>query len=225
MHFHMNNLRRVFLLIVPVLICACQEKKTNNAESDNVAKAEEYQKKGYAFYEARDYHKAIENFNRAAQLNPNDEMIFVNRGNAKDQSGDAQGAIDDYSRAIQLKPDMAMAYFNRAYVKEIRLKDVKGAMEDYELTIKYDPDHEGVFFNYALILLDLKDYEKAKKNFEEHIKHYGEDYYATYYIGLCDLGLGDSLKGMELIRQAASMENPMAVTYLAQQDSLKKVSR
>ena len=48
--------------------------------------------------------QAIQDFDRAIQLNPNDATVFNNRGLAYDRLEQYQKAIQDYDRAIQLKP-------------------------------------------------------------------------------------------------------------------------
>ena len=68
-------------------------------------------------YEAGDYKGAIEDFNKAIQLNPTFASAFNNRGIAKDVLGDNKGAIDDFNKGIQLNPTNANAFSGRGNAK------------------------------------------------------------------------------------------------------------
>jgi tetratricopeptide (TPR) repeat protein len=61
---------------------------------------------------------AMEDYNKAIQLNPNDAVAYNNRGNAYHAQGQYDRAIEDYNKAIQLNPNYAQAYAFRgaAYV-------------------------------------------------------------------------------------------------------------
>ena len=53
---------------------------------------------------------AIDDFNRALQLDPYSANAYLSRGNAYSQTERLKEALSDYSRAIDLKPDLAEAY-------------------------------------------------------------------------------------------------------------------
>ena len=56
---------------------------------------------------------AIEDLDKAIELNPNNEAGYINRGNSKNNFGQYQEAIEDYDKAIQLNPNNQDAYFYR----------------------------------------------------------------------------------------------------------------
>lgn len=56
---------------------------------------------------------AIQDFNRAIDLNPDYGEAYTNRGAEKDEMGDYSGAILDYDKAIQIDPNDTIAWFNR----------------------------------------------------------------------------------------------------------------
>ena len=49
-----------------------------------------------------DYYGAISDFNRALEMNPYSEIVFKNRGIAKEYLGDMKGACDDWRKAFSL---------------------------------------------------------------------------------------------------------------------------
>ena len=49
-----------------------------------------------------DYYGAISDFNKALEMNPYSEIVFKNRGIAKEYLGDMKGACDDWRKASSL---------------------------------------------------------------------------------------------------------------------------
>lgn len=50
------------------------------------------------------YKKALENFNKAITIEPNNDMFYASRSAAKKGLKDFQGALKDIEKAIELKP-------------------------------------------------------------------------------------------------------------------------
>ena len=57
--------------------------------------------------------KAIEDYTKAIELNPQHANAYHNRGLAWSKKGDRDKAIEDYNKAIELNPQYADAYNNR----------------------------------------------------------------------------------------------------------------
>ncbi|MDR0872396.1 MAG: tetratricopeptide repeat protein [Prevotellaceae bacterium] len=93
--------------------------------------AEEYLNKGIKFYNNGDFKRAIENYDKAIETNPNDAIAYNNRGLAKYNLGDYQAAIDDYSKAIEINPNYVMAYNNMGVAYEL-LKQLPQAIDCYQ---------------------------------------------------------------------------------------------
>lgn len=60
------------------------------------------------------YEKALADFNKTIQLEPDFAFAFYDRAYVKYKLNDFRGAIDDYNYAIQCDPGFADAYYNRA---------------------------------------------------------------------------------------------------------------
>lgn len=63
--------------------------------------SEDYFKKGNAKCATKDFKGAIEDYNKAIELNPENDDIYFKRGIAKAYSGDNKAAIKDYKRAAK----------------------------------------------------------------------------------------------------------------------------
>lgn len=81
--------------------------------------ARTYRNIGIAHRRNGDPRKAIENYDKAIALRPNDLWDdYVNRGNAWSDLGEFNNALKDYDLAFQSKPDYNEAYYNRGIVFE-----------------------------------------------------------------------------------------------------------
>jgi tetratricopeptide (TPR) repeat protein len=78
----------------------------------------------------KEYKKAIEIFDQAALVSPDDPEIYAHRGQAKHYLNQFKEAIEDYNIAIRLQPDYAEVYHLRGLAKG-ELKDNVGACEDW----------------------------------------------------------------------------------------------
>ncbi|KAF0176907.1 MAG: tetratricopeptide repeat protein [Hyphomonadaceae bacterium] len=84
--------------------------------------------------------KALEDFDRAIDWQPDLGEAYVNRGAALILSGDFQGAIASINRGLELgAEDPHEAYFNRAIAYE-KLDDLPAAYADYRRAVELKPD-------------------------------------------------------------------------------------
>lgn len=76
-----------------------------------------------------DYVDAIDDYNQALALSPNNSEILYNRAVAYYSVGDVEKALQDFDRTIELDSTMAQAYANRGVIR-LELRDIKGAHSD-----------------------------------------------------------------------------------------------
>ena len=72
-----------------------------------------YNNRGNTYNGKGAYDQAIEDFDKAIELNPKLTEAYYNRGNAYYGKKDYDKAIADYNKAIELNPNYAEAYYNR----------------------------------------------------------------------------------------------------------------
>ena len=77
-----------------------------------------------------DYNKAIADYTKAIELEPNKSRAYYNRGFLKHEFNDDTGAIADYNIAIRLDPNYADAYYNRGLSRYL-LGDKNGRDRDF----------------------------------------------------------------------------------------------
>ena len=109
---------------------------------------------GMIYFEQGDYKEAIDAFDEAIKLDPQDAIAYYNRGVAYKSLGQSsqgqqsgvqlrlgqyRSAIQDFDQAIRLNPQ-ADAYYNRG-VAHRYLDQFELALEDFDKAIRLNPQH------------------------------------------------------------------------------------
>jgi len=132
--------------------------------------------KGNAFLESRNYNDAINAYNKAIQLNPNNDVAYLKRGVAHFNLGNYQQAINDYNMAIndynmaiQLNPQYADTYNGRG-VAYGKLGNSQKAINDFNKAIELNPQYAEAYSNRAVVYFKLGDEHKAVDNVKSAAK-------------------------------------------------------
>jgi tetratricopeptide (TPR) repeat protein len=120
-----------------------------------------YMRRGFAYRVKGDTDRAIADFDRAIQINPNRADSYMGRGLAYRVKGDTDRAIADFDRAIQLDPNNANAYFSRGAIYGAVKDDFDRAIADYDKAIEIKPDFADSYIGRGLAYADKGDLEKA----------------------------------------------------------------
>jgi tetratricopeptide (TPR) repeat protein len=109
-----------------------------------------------------DYEKAIEEFRKALEINPQAKGIHREIGRALVELGQFDEAIEELEKELRVFPNAGIVNFllGQAYFK---LKEYNKAREHYEAEIKVNPDYENAYYNLIRIYTMLKETEKAKE--------------------------------------------------------------
>jgi tetratricopeptide (TPR) repeat protein len=100
--------------------------------------AVDYNNRGLAFYDKRDYDHAIADYNQALRIDANLAQAYNGRCAAQNAKGNTGMAIADCDQAIQIDPNFAFAYNNRGIAKRAR-GDSAGGDADIARAIELDP--------------------------------------------------------------------------------------
>jgi tetratricopeptide (TPR) repeat protein len=111
--------------------------QSGHETQQNLARA--FSSRGLAYARKGQYDHAIEDFDQAIRLNPNDAVAFSNRGAAYARRGQPDRAIEDYDQAIRLNPDYATAFYNRGFVKRAK-GDFAGGDDDIAKAKQLNPN-------------------------------------------------------------------------------------
>ena len=99
-----------------------------------------YLNRGRSYHELGEFDFAIEDFDRAIALVPDNSVAYNNRGTTYHELGEFSLAIADFDRAIALDPDNVSAYNNRASAAcLLRVPRTPLALEDVLMSIQLMP--------------------------------------------------------------------------------------
>ena len=115
---------------------------------------------GYDCDERGEYQQAIDCYNKAIELDPEDADTYNNKGIALKSLGEYQQAIDCYDKAIKLKPDDLKAYYNKGDALR-ELGDHQQAIDCYDKAIELTPDYADAYNNKGIALHNLGEYQQA----------------------------------------------------------------
>jgi len=123
---------------IPAVILLVKRRREFEEEKEN---ADAYYKHGNAYDEMGEYAKAIADYNKAIELDPNHALAYFNRAYAYGEIGQYDKAIADYTKAIELDPSDAQAYHNRGLDYQSK-GEVPNAVSDLDKCIKLSTDPE-----------------------------------------------------------------------------------
>jgi len=136
-----------------------------------------------------DKQKAIDDCDKAIQINPNYADAYSARAIIKYELGDKQGAIDDCDKVIQLNPDDADAYGARGQAR-YESGDKQGAIADYNKVIQLNPNDADAYNNRGLVKAQLGDQQGAIADYNKVIQLNPNDADAYSNRGLAKSELG-----------------------------------
>ena len=100
-----------------------------------------YQGRGYASAADQRYQEAINDYNDALKLTPQEARIYEQRAAVEMKIQDYGKALADYSELIKLKPKETKYYNYRAYIYELQ-NESKKALADTEKVLQMDPNNQ-----------------------------------------------------------------------------------
>tara|TARA_Y200000002_G_scaffold265371_1_gene220450 strand:+ start:131 stop:1222 length:1092 start_codon:yes stop_codon:yes gene_type:complete len=130
-----------------------------------------------SFHENKDYKSAIENYTKAIDINTNDPLLYLYRGQSKFKLKDYLGALSDYSKANELEPEDEYINESIGFVYS-EMKDHKKAIQAFTTCIETNlcPSFS-LYLHRAIQKRELNDYEGEIEDLTKAIKSLDEDDY------------------------------------------------
>ena len=113
---------------------------------------------------SKDYSEAINDYNKAIDINPNQTLPYYLRGKAKGSLGDYTGLLSDFDKVIELgakkrereiysweqvaydmNANIDYSFYESRARAKVHFEDYSGAIEDYKKALK---DHPFLFNQY-----------------------------------------------------------------------------
>jgi len=119
-------------------------------------------------YSELDNPLAVEYFENALQVKPNDKDVLYAKGMFEQEHDMLNEAMQSYTQAIKAHPDFREAYYNMGYLHMYYLKLYREGLNYFDQAVKVDPQYYQAYYNrgYSFELLGdinnaAKDYRKA----------------------------------------------------------------
>lgn len=151
---------QVIIWVFILLLLGCAVEKPMEKAPPPIETAETYFSRGVESSQKGDFRKAISDYNKAIDVNPEFVVAYLNRGYSYSRMGELDKAIADYTRAIELNPRYAIAYHNRGFVYR-KIGDYDRAILDFTKAIEIDPKYASAYYYRGQIYHYKKEYEMA----------------------------------------------------------------
>jgi tetratricopeptide (TPR) repeat protein len=145
-----------------------------------------YINRGNTYSGLKRYERAIEDYNKAIELNPKYAGAYYNRGLAYRKLKRYERAIEDYNKAIELNHDFTLAYKSRG-VAYRELKQYAKEQEDYKKALELDPKHILALLNFSESYIITKNYVGAHATAEKalNIAEESKDLIISHFLMVC----------------------------------------
>jgi tetratricopeptide (TPR) repeat protein/S1-C subfamily serine protease len=178
-----------------------------------------YGNRGNLYREQQKYKLALDDYNKAIELNPNHAGAYYNRGLLYSDQKKYDLALSDYDKAIEINHNYAEAYVNRGVLYRLQEK-YELALADYDKAIELNRNDAVAYYNRGNLYKNLQKYDSALADYNQAIKlnrNFANAYYnrGVLYIDLqkYDLALSDFSKAIEINRNFAGAYNNRGLLY------------
>jgi len=109
---------------------------------------------------------AIQELNRAADLDPGYALTYSHRGDAWAEKRDMPKALADYTRALEIDPRYAAAYLHRgiAYAKQSQFHK---AVEDYSRALDLNPQYHQALYSRGNAYSETGRFDQALADYDQ----------------------------------------------------------
>lgn len=133
-------------------------------ESDVTRLTVAYLGRGEAYAGRGSVRLALDNYNAALELDPENVQGYLRRGYLRLDRGEYDNAIDDFNQALNREPDNFEAYEGRAYAHSGLGQNVQ-AVTDMTRAIEIDPQNANLYVERGRLLMEGRLYDRARDNF------------------------------------------------------------
>lgn len=157
---------------------------------------------------------AIQDFNKAIELNPSYFQTYISLGIFYCAVKDYKKGIIEFNRAIHVAEQqdrhrrllyLANAYVNRGFAHLLEL-DYEAALADYNRVIEMNPRSASGYAGRASVRAAQGEIEKAIADYSKAIELDPSDWPSYYVRGNLYLKQGDKLKGEEDLKKAEELK-------------------
>jgi tetratricopeptide (TPR) repeat protein len=173
----------------------------------------EFYERGIYFFRNGNFLEAIEEFNKALQLNENYGKIYFNRGLCYTMLEQYSNALLDFTKVIELDENFAIAYLNRG-ANYVGLEQYSNALLDFTKAIELDENFAIAYIKRGDSYYKMKAYSNAILDYTKVIdlnKYVKKTY---FYRGICYLELQQYSNALFDNTKAIDLDDTYADAYI-----------
>ena len=184
-----------------------------------------YVEKGEIYLDQRNPEKAIENFNKAIELQPNNYSAYFHRGRAYQFIGKFDEAINNYMKAAEIKPKESALYANMGVCYRLK-QDYEKSIQNLTKALELRPQFEFAYIQRGLtyvemkkndlVINDLKEAERLNPNSGSTLSNIG---FCYGKMGNFDSAIEYYLKVTEKEKHLSTIMN-LSEAYICKKDYL-----
>ncbi len=125
------------------------------------------------------FNGAIELFDEAIRLNPNNALAYFGRGTVYSELKQHERALADFNKSIELDANYTDAYNNRGNVY-FALENFDAALKDFDAAVQLNPDDGEILYNRGNTYMEKDDFDAAIRDFTKAIE-LDSTYAAAYF--------------------------------------------
>ena len=186
--------------------------------------AEDHSNRGRALYSLGKQSEAIECYDKAITLEPNDASVYFDKGLALKTLNKVSEAIEYYNKAIALNHNYASAYFNKGTALKA-LKKLPEAIECYNKAIEIDSGYTSAYFYKGFVLDDLKKLPEAIECYDKVISLDPDHASAYFNKGLALKALKKLPEAVECYDKSIALNPKYASVYNGKGVALKDLNK
>ena len=137
-----------------------------------------FKNRANAYDDKHNHELAIKDYSDAIRLDPQDAIVFNDRGTTWTALGQYAQAIEDFGRALELKPGFAMAMSNCCFAKA-NLGQFEDAMVDCNEALRLRPQSPDSLASRAFLYLKMRRPDEAIRDYDAALAQ-REDAYSLY---------------------------------------------
>ncbi|MBW2262308.1 MAG: tetratricopeptide repeat protein [Deltaproteobacteria bacterium] len=168
--------------------------------------------------------EALEFFDRALEINPDDAETLCNKGVALDSQERGGEALECYKKALEINPHLTEAWTNRGILMD-RMERFDDALRCYERAVHENPRYIDAWMNKGATLGSLSRTEDALECFEEALRISSE--YAEGWLmkGAALLELGRNAEALTCFERSLTINPDMPESWNGKGTSLAGLGR
>ncbi len=175
-----------------------------------------------AHYRKGDLVEAVQNYDKAIELDRENATFFQKRGAAWYDLDGLEEAIEDNSEAIKLSPNWSTPYNGRG-IAHMKKGDLQYAFEDFDRAIQLEPGYATAYMNRGLAYRSLTQFEKAMNELDTAIRLDPSKPTAWYNRGLVWRNIGNHQKAIADFDKAIKLDPDYAMFYLNRSSAHKSL--